>query len=94
MNSHLQMLVRNWVLKAEHDLKIGQDELKTDQPATDMVCFHMQQCVEIDPQFETLFQVGADTLTIYGIEVRYPDEFYMPIRSNHFCNDVLQVGGW
>jgi HEPN domain-containing protein len=35
-----------WVKKAENDLKIGKDELHTEEPATDMVCFHMQQCVE------------------------------------------------
>jgi len=38
--------VKNWILRAENDLKIGKDEIKTDNPATDMVCFHMQQCVE------------------------------------------------
>jgi HEPN domain-containing protein len=37
---------RNWIRKAENDLKIGKDEMKTDNPATDAVCFHMQQCVE------------------------------------------------
>ena len=38
--------VRNWIQKAEHDLKIGKDEMAMENPATDMVCFHMQQCVE------------------------------------------------
>ena len=37
---------RNWVQKAEHDLKIGRDEMQMPDPVTDMVCFHMQQCVE------------------------------------------------
>ena len=32
--------------KAENDLKIGKDEMATQNPVTDMVCFHMQQCVE------------------------------------------------
>ena len=35
-----------WALKAEHDFKIGERELTFDDPVTDMVCFHMQQCVE------------------------------------------------
>jgi len=35
-----------WVLKAEHDYKIGKREMLAEDPATDMVCFHMQQCVE------------------------------------------------
>lgn len=38
--------VRNWIRKAENDLKIGKDELSFPEPATDMVCFHMQQCAE------------------------------------------------
>jgi HEPN domain-containing protein len=38
--------VKLWFLKADNDLKIGKDELATEKPATDMVCFHMQQCVE------------------------------------------------
>lgn len=39
-------VVRKWILKAENDLKIGKDEMLTEEPATDPVCFHMQQCVE------------------------------------------------
>lgn len=35
-----------WALKAEHDFKVGERELTFDDPVTDMVCFHMQQCVE------------------------------------------------
>lgn len=38
--------VKNWIIKAENDLKIGKDEMATEKPATDGVCFHMQQCVE------------------------------------------------
>ncbi len=34
--------VRKWIIKAENDLKIGKDEMTTDKPATDAVCFHMQ----------------------------------------------------
>ncbi len=35
-----------WCIKADNDLKTGKDELSTEKPATDTVCFHMQQCVE------------------------------------------------
>jgi HEPN domain-containing protein len=35
-----------WMLKAKSDLKIAEDELKTENPATDAVCFHCQQVVE------------------------------------------------
>lgn len=38
--------VGNWIAKAESDLKIGKDEIVTEKPATDGICFHMQQCVE------------------------------------------------
>lgn len=38
--------VKNWIIKAENDLKIGKDEMLTKDPATDGICFHMQQCVE------------------------------------------------
>jgi HEPN domain-containing protein len=100
-------LAKRWVQKAESDLKIGIDEMGTDSPATDMVCFHMQQCVEkylkafltlmqqrfrrthdiaelielckqFDPSFDVLYQAQVDALTSYGVEIRYPDNFYLP----------------
>lgn len=43
MNEHT---IRNWIQKAENDFKIGKDEVATHEPASDMVCFHMQQCSE------------------------------------------------
>jgi HEPN domain-containing protein len=118
MSTPLEELVRNWLLKAESDLKIGKDEMQTDQPTMDMVCFHMQQCVEKylkayltfhsiyfrrthdiaelielcqekDQEFETLYQLEADALTIYGVEVRYPDDFYMPTHEE--ADKALQV---
>lgn len=38
--------VKNWIIKAENDLKTGKDEMATENPTTDTICFHMQQCVE------------------------------------------------
>lgn len=38
--------VKDWIAKAENDLKTAKDELNTEEPATDTVCFHAQQCVE------------------------------------------------
>jgi len=35
-----------WIRRAENDLKIGKGELLTEDPATDAVCFHRQQCAE------------------------------------------------
>lgn len=108
--SELETLVMNWITKAEHDLKIGQGELRTDDPATDMVCYHMQQAVEkylkgylssqgksfrrthdiaelieqcrdVDAEFDLLYRHGADALTVFGVDVRYPEDFYMPTRE-------------
>jgi HEPN domain-containing protein len=39
-------IVKLWYTKADNDLKAGKDELSTENPATDTVCFHMQQCAE------------------------------------------------
>ena len=41
----------------------------------------IEQCKELDPQFDTLYEKEADSLTIYGVEIRYPDDFYMPTRE-------------
>jgi HEPN domain-containing protein len=38
--------VKKWIIKAGNDFKTGKGELLTYNPATDTVCFHMQQCVE------------------------------------------------
>ena len=46
MNPGARKLARKWLIKAENDFKIGLDEMQTEEPATDMVCFHMQQSVE------------------------------------------------
>ncbi|MDI3543240.1 MAG: hypothetical protein PWP57_844 [Candidatus Atribacteria bacterium] len=38
--------VRDWILKAESDLKVAKDELASEEPATDAICFHSEQCAE------------------------------------------------
>ncbi|MCD6223650.1 MAG: HEPN domain-containing protein [Deltaproteobacteria bacterium] len=99
--------VREWIIKAESDLKIGKDEFLTDKPVCDAICFHMQQCVEkylkaflifhgkeirkthviaeivkecmeIDPEFQKLFKIEAQTLTDFAVEFRYPAEALFP----------------
>jgi HEPN domain-containing protein/predicted nucleotidyltransferase len=37
---------KKWIEKAHNDLKIALDELNTQSPVLDMVCFHLQQFVE------------------------------------------------
>ncbi len=39
-------LVNLWIIKADHDLKTAKDEITANDPTTDTVCFHVQQCVE------------------------------------------------
>ena len=41
-----EQTVRAWISKAESDWKTGRDEMATENPATDTICFHMQQCAE------------------------------------------------
>ena len=103
-------IVELWILKAKNDLKTGKDEFITEDPATDTICFHMQQCVEkyfkaflifngveiskthnlalllqqcieIDSEFEKLRNIKADELTLYAVVTRYPDDFYMPSKE-------------
>ena len=103
----MEELIRGWIAKAESDLKTARDEMNTDRPATDTICFHAQQCVEkylkaylifhqthfskthniskliklcsdIIPDFDILTQLNVDKLTIYAVELRYPDDFYFP----------------
>lgn len=38
----------------------------------------IEQCKELDATFDTLYTLQADTLSIYGVEVRYADDFYLP----------------
>ena len=114
--------VLKWVGKAENDLKTAKDELITEEPATDTICFHAQQCVdkylkaflvkkgksfrkthdiaelieicrEIDKDFASLYEMKADKLTRYAVEVRYPDDFYMPTieEAHEACEIALTV---
>ncbi len=99
--------VRNWLFLAMGDLKTAEDELKSEEPFTNTICFHSQQFVEKvikafltlvdipfgkthdiaelielarkkEPTFEELYKFNAYKLTRYAVEVRYPDEFYIP----------------
>ncbi len=38
-------------------------------------------CREVDEEFSLLYEMKADKLTRYAIEVRYPDDFYIPSRK-------------
>jgi len=46
-NSRIDAIVREWIIKAENDLKTASHTLKIARSCpTDTVCFHAQQCVE------------------------------------------------
>jgi HEPN domain-containing protein len=36
-------IVLNWIKKAESDLKTAEDEIQTENPAEDTICFHCQR---------------------------------------------------
>ena len=103
----LKEIVLNWINKAKNDLKTAKDEIVTNEPATDTICFHSQQCVEkclkaylvyhqkyfrkthniaelielckeIDKDFDNLYNLKVEKLTFHAVEIRYPDEFYLP----------------
>jgi HEPN domain-containing protein len=38
----------------------------------------IELCKEIDEDFEKLYDIKAESLTPYAVEIRYPDEFYFP----------------
>ena len=38
--------VKNWIFLAEGNLKTAKDKLASENPVTNTVCFHYQQCVE------------------------------------------------
>jgi len=38
--------VDKWIQKAENDLKVAHNEIHIENPITDAICFHCQQCVE------------------------------------------------
>ena len=46
MNGDVFLKVKQWLIKGDNDFKTAIDEFNTDNPATDTICFHAQQCVE------------------------------------------------
>jgi HEPN domain-containing protein len=44
--SRLIEIVRQWFAKADHDIEIVRRNLASEEPLTDVLCFHCQQAVE------------------------------------------------
>ncbi len=38
----------------------------------------LQECIELDSEFEVLKAENIDELTAYAVDMRYPGDFYMP----------------
>jgi len=41
----------------------------------------IELCKENDEEFDNLYKINANKLTKYAVEVRYPDEFYIPSKE-------------
>jgi len=75
-----------WIRRAESDLKIGKGELATEDPATDAICFHMQQCVE---KYLKAF------LIFHGQQVpRTHDIAFLIMRCAQIDPEFQQLVGW
>jgi HEPN domain-containing protein len=63
-----EVAVALWVRRAESDLKIGKDELVSEDPTTDAICFHIQHCTEKYLKAFLVFRrpVGPSMVVWYG----------------------------
>ena len=46
MDEKIHKFVKLWFKKADSDLKTIENNLKSDDPPTDSICFHAQQAIE------------------------------------------------
>lgn len=46
MDEEKAVVIKRWLVKANHDLVTAKVMLKHDPSVTDTICFHAQQCVE------------------------------------------------
>ena len=104
----LKEIIGHWKLKAGRDIELVERDLRSDDPLTDILCFHCQQAVEkylktylisklikapkthdiailleICKKIDTEFAVLSDVsyLSEYAVELRYPDDFYIPDKG-------------
>jgi HEPN domain-containing protein len=49
----------------------------------------LQMCIEIYKQFESMDREKIESLSIFAVEIRYPDDFYMPTIEE--LNEALKV---
>lgn len=48
---------------------------------THNLTYLLQECVEINKEFEKLKNLEADELSVYAVGSMYPDDFYMPTQA-------------
>lgn len=120
MDEKLTELLSFWKIKADNDLKTIVNELNSNEPVTDSICYHAQQaaekylklflvsngkepakshniaflknaCESINPAFLKLTNI--EYLTDYAVDLRYPDNFYMPTleEAKEAYLDALKV---
>ena len=72
--------VREWIKKAEHDLVNAETVIKIENPPTDTICFHSQQCAE--KYFKAyLISKGEDLIKTHNLRFlldkckKYSDKF-------------------
>jgi len=41
----------------------------------------IKSCANVDKGFQSLFDLKVHELTDYGIDIRYPDDFYFPSKE-------------
>jgi len=46
MENAMKSLIEKWKIKADNDLKTISNELSSQEPVTDTICYHSQQAVE------------------------------------------------
>jgi hypothetical protein len=46
-------------------------------------------CIEIDKEFESMDREKIESLSIFAVEIRYPEDFYMPTIEE--LNEALEV---
>jgi len=64
---------------------------KVDFRKTHDIADLIELCKRISGDFETLYGLDADSLTVYAAEIRYPDDFYMPsVRETRKCIEIAE----
>ena len=117
MSDPVRELAEEWLVRAEHDLRVARYLLTMPDPPPESVGFHAQQCAEkglkgfltfhrvaferrpdlnylidlcasVDRDFER-FRAGADELTPYAVEFRYPDALpLVPLEPTRMAADA------